>query len=140
MTTNPLHGKSRIFAWILQIIDIVILGQSLFFKFTSAPEAVALFQKLGVEPWGRYATGIVELAAIVLLLMPRSSAYGSLIAAGLMVGAISSHLTVLGIEVAGDGGTLFAMACLVFVSSLGVLWLRRTQLAFVHVRGAVVAN
>lgn len=136
MSFIPLHGKTRIIAWILQIIDVVILGQSLFFKFTGAPEAIALFQKLGVEPWGRYATGVVELAAIILLLIPRRSAYGSLLAALLMVGAIASHLTRLGIEVAGDGGTLFAMACVVFVSSLGVLWLRRAQIALVNVRGA----
>ncbi len=140
MTTLPLHGKRKLFSWILQILEAIILGQTLFFKFTGAPEAVALFQKLGVEPWGRYATGLVELLAVVLLLTPRLSAYGSLVAAGLMVGAIGSHLTVLGIEVAGDGGTLFAMACFVLLSSLVVLWLRRAQLALIRFRQAAGAN
>lgn len=127
-STKSIHGKARIGSWIAQLIAAVILGQTLFFKFSGAPEALALFESLGAEPWGRIGTGVVELIAVVLLLTPRLAAYGGLLAAGLMVGAIGSHLTRVGIEVNGDGGTLFAMAWVVLFSGLVVAYLRRHEL------------
>jgi hypothetical protein len=128
---NPrgsLHGKTRIVSWIAQLAAAVILGQTLFFKFSGAPESVQIFEQLGAEPWGRIGSGVMELVAVVLLLTPRLAALGGLLASGLMVGAIGSHLTRLGIEVAGDGGTLFAMAWVVLISGTAVAYLRRGQL------------
>jgi len=121
-------GSARI-ALVLRLIIAGILGQTLFFKFTAAPESVHIFETLGVEPWGRIGSGLVELAAIVLILS-RYAAYGALLAAGTMVGAIGAHLTLLGVEVAGDGGLLFILALLVLASALGVLWIRRLELPF----------
>ena len=115
-------------SWLLQLIAAAILFQTLFFKFTAAPEAVALFEKLGVEPWGRLVLGGIELLVGIALLVPRTALLGALAAAGLMVGAIASHLLILGIEVGGDGGSLFAMACITLVAALGVIWLRRGRL------------
>ncbi|MFX6288831.1 DoxX family protein, partial [Acinetobacter baumannii] len=80
--------------------------QTLFFKFTAAPESVFIFSTLGIEPWGRIGTGIAELIASVLLLIPSTTVFGALLAMGIMGGAIVSHLAVLGIEVRGDGGQL----------------------------------
>ncbi|MEL6184205.1 MAG: DoxX family protein [Myxococcota bacterium] len=114
--------------WILRIVPAVILLQTLFFKFTGAPESVHIFETIGAEPVGRYVSGLVELAAAVLLLIPAASALGAAVAAGVMVGAIGSHLTLLGIEVQGDGGLLFALAWTVLLSSLAVLWLERGRL------------
>jgi len=108
----------------------VILGQSLFFKFTGAPEAVYIFERLGVEPWGRYATGIVELVTVVFLLIPRTAGVGALLAIGLMVGAVGSHLTVLGINVQGDGGTLFGMAIVTLIAAVIVARIRRKEIPF----------
>lgn len=118
-------------AWIAQIIAAVILGQSLFFKFIGAPEAVQLFTALGVEPWGRLTVGTVELVTVVLLLVPRTAALGAIVALGLMVGAIGSHLTVLGVNLQGDGGALFAMALMVLAASVTVGFLRRRELPVV---------
>lgn len=126
--SNTLHGKARVISWIAQLAAAAILGQTLFFKFSGAPEAVAIFQKLGAEPWGRIGTGVAELITVLLLLTPRLAAFGGLLAAGLMVGAIGSHLTRLGIEVEGDGGTLFAMAWVVLICGLLVAYLRREAL------------
>lgn len=111
--------------WTLQLTAAAILGQTLFFKFTGAPEAVYIFETLGVEPFGRLFTGGMEAIAVVLLLVPRLAAAGAALAAGLMVGAIASHLGPLGIEVQGDGGALFAMALIVAAAAAGVLGLRR---------------
>lgn len=118
-------------SWIAQIIVAVLLGQSLFFKFTGAPEAVQLFTALGVEPWGRLTVGMVELVTVVLLLVPRTAAFGAVMALGMMVGAIGSHLTVLGIDLQGDGGALFAMAWIVMAAALSVAILRRGELPVV---------
>ncbi|HSM17456.1 MAG TPA: DoxX family protein [Gemmatimonadales bacterium] len=124
---HPLRNALRL-SWVAQIIAAVILGQSLFFKFTGAPEAVYIFERLGVEPWGRYATGIVELVTVVLLLIPRTAGVGALLAIGLMVGAVGSHLTVLGINVQGDGGTLFGMAIVTLIAAVIVARIRRKEI------------
>jgi len=115
-------------------VAAAILGQTLYFKFSGAPEAVALFTRLGVEPWGRIATGVVESIAVILLLSPRLAAIGAGLSTCLMLGAIFSHLTVLGISVAGDGGLLFALAWVVLACSLSVVWLRRRQLPLLGAR------
>src|SRR5215469_1466504 len=94
-------------SWACRVIAAVILLQSLFFKFTAAPESVYIFTKVHAEPWARIGSGVVELIAASLLLIPRTVWAGALLAIGVMAGAIVSHLTVLGIEVMGDGGLLF---------------------------------
>jgi uncharacterized membrane protein YphA (DoxX/SURF4 family) len=124
-------NNAKRISWVAQITAAVILGQSLFFKLTGAPEAVQLFTALGVEPWGRLAVGAVELVTVVLLLVPRTAAFGAIVALGLMVGAIGSHLTVLGIDLHGDGGALFAMAWIVLAASLTVAILRRREIPVV---------
>jgi uncharacterized membrane protein YphA (DoxX/SURF4 family) len=120
-------------SWMLQIVVAVILLQTLFFKFTGAPESVYIFSTLGAEPWGRIASGVVEMIAAILLLLPATVTIGAVLAVGVMVGAIMSHLTVLGIEVQGDGGLLFALALTVFVGSAIVLVLRRRDIPLVGV-------
>ena len=118
----------KILSWVLRITAAVILGQTLFFKFAAAPESVYIFTKVGAEPWGRIGSGIVALVSALLLLTPRFTWLGSVIALGVMAGAIFSHLTVLGIEVQGDKGLLFALAIIVFVASAFNLVLHRTEI------------
>jgi uncharacterized membrane protein YphA (DoxX/SURF4 family) len=121
-------NRSSILSWVLRVVAAGILLQTLFFKFTGAEESVYIFRTLGAEPWGRIASGVLELVASVLLLWPGRTVYGAGLAAMLMVGAIGSHLTRLGIVVQDDGGLLFGMAVIVLVSSLALLWLHRTEL------------
>jgi hypothetical protein len=125
---------ARVLAWTLQLLAAGILGQTLFFKFSGAPESVYIFETLGAEPWGRLGSGVVELFAVLLLVRARTAALGGLLAAGVMVGALGAHLTRLGIEVEGDGGTLFALACVTFVAGLAVTWLRRGSLPLIGSR------
>jgi len=125
-------SKSQLTAsWIAQIAAAGILLQTLFFKFTGAPESVYIFERLGAEPWGRLASGVAELAAGIALLVPATAAAGAAAALAIVAGALASHLTVLGIEVQGDGGLLFALACVVFLSSLVVVVLRRRELPWI---------
>ena len=130
-TTRSLSRSSRITSWTAQIVAAAILGQTLFFKFAAAPESIALFEKLGAEPYGRIGLGIVELIAVILLLVPRTAVLGGVLTVGLMSGAVVSHLTVLGIDTNGDGGALFALAIVTLVSGLVVTGLRRAELPIV---------
>ena len=115
-------------SWVLQLSVAVILLQTLYFKFTGAEESVYIFSTLGMEPWGRYLSGIAELMAAALLLIPGFAPFGALLSLGVISGAIVSHLTVLGIEVRGDGGLLFALAVIVFVCSLAIVAIRWREL------------
>src|SRR6266481_5308211 len=118
-------------SWICRLAAAAILLQTLYFKFTGAEESVYIFTKVGLEPWGRYASGVVELFAAVLLVFPRNSWLGALLAIGVMLGAIGSHLTRLGIVVKNDGGLLFALALIVFVTALVTLFIHRRQIPFI---------
>lgn len=111
----------KYFIWILRILATAILFQTLYFKFTAAPESVYIFSTLHVEPFGRLFAGFSELIAGALLLSPLY-AFGAAMAAGIMFGALASHIFVLGIVVQNDGGLLFCLALVVLFSSLILIW------------------
>jgi len=115
-------------AWVLRLLSAVILLQTLFFKFTASPESVYIFTTVGMEPWGRIGSGIAELVAAILILIPRYTWLGALLAMGIMSGAIFFHLTILGIEVQGDSGLLFVYALFVFISCAVLLFMNRDKL------------
>ena len=118
-------------SWTARIIVAVILLQTLFFKFTGAEESRYIFTTLmgpEFEAVGRIGSGVVELVAAILLIIPSKAWLGSVIALGTISGAIFSHLTMLGIEVKGDGGLLFGLAVTVFVFSAVVLLIHRKEL------------
>jgi len=131
---KPMSTPVLVVSWIARIAAAIILLQTLFFKFTAAPESVFIFTKVGAEPWGRIGSGIVELMAAVLLLTPRFVWAGAFLALGVMAGAIVSHLTVLGIEVQGDKGLLFFLAIAVLVTSAIALFLHRGQIPVIGSR------
>jgi len=114
--------------WILSILAAIIMLQTLYFKFTGAEESVYIFSSLGIEPWGRILTGILELIASILILWPRTTGIGALLAMCLMGGAILSHLAILGIDVMNDGGQLFIYALIVFIASSGLVFSYGNQL------------
>ncbi len=113
---------------VLRVIAAGILLQTLYFKFTGAPESVYIFSQLGIEPWGRFFTGFIELAVSILLLIPATSTIGALVSLGVMGGAILSHIFILGIQVQNDGGTLFFLAVTVFLCSLVIVYFNRARL------------
>lgn len=128
MKTCPIHrGVSRVFQW----IAAGILLQTLYFKFTGAAESRFIFSALGVEPWGRVGTGVLELVAALMLLWPGTVVFGAGLTLGLMTGAVGAHLTRLGIVVQDDGGLLFALAVTAWGSSAIVLWLWRESIPWI---------
>jgi uncharacterized membrane protein YphA (DoxX/SURF4 family) len=133
----------------LSLFSAAIFIDSLRFKFTDAPEtqeifgrlnawatsfgADGIFDKTGI--FSQYVIGSAELVASALLLIGLLSRFikfgvlGNLIALGVMTGAVSFHLfTPLGIDPNNDGGLLFVMAVLVWLSQVVMLWLRRDVL------------
>lgn len=124
--------KTIILSWVLRILAATLLLQTLFYKFSGAEESIYIFSTLGMEPWGRIGTGVVELVASVLILIPRTTFFGAVLATGTMSGALFFHLTRLGIEVRGDHGQLFIYALLVFTSSGILAWMFRRQLLCVR--------
>jgi uncharacterized membrane protein YphA (DoxX/SURF4 family) len=122
------NKQRTIVTWIFRLIAAGIMLQTLFFKFTSAPESVYIFSELGMEPWGRIGIGVMELIASVLILIPYTTAFGAILGLGLMSGALFFHLTRLGIVVQNDSGQLFIYALLVFISCLILVVIGRVQI------------
>lgn len=129
-----MKGIEIYISWAARIVVAIILTQTLFFKFTGAEESRYIFTTLmgpEYEAVGRIGSGIVELVAAVLLLIPSTSWLGALLSLGTITGAIFSHLTMLGIVVKDDGGLLFGLAVAVFVLSVVVLVLHRRDIPIV---------
>jgi len=136
-----MHNLTRpqtVASWALQLAVAGILLQTLFFKFTGAEESVFIFSSVGrfvgvpaVEPWGRIGSGVIELLASILLLVPASASLGAMLTIAVIAGAIGSHLLILGIAVKGDGGLLFGLALAALTGSVIVLFLRRAQIPVV---------
>ena len=107
------HARSFVWmSWVLRLIVAVILVQTLFFKFTAARESVYIFSTLGMEPWGRVGSGVFELVASILLLIPSTITLGAAMAVAATGSAILFHLFRVGIAltVVGDHGELLALA------------------------------
>ena len=121
--------KNPIFIWIVKLLAVVILVQTLYFKFTGAEESIYIFTKLGIEPFGRIGSGIVELIASILILIPRTTLLGALLGLGTMLGAIFSHLFVLGIEVKNDGGELFILAIITLLCCVILIIQNRNKIS-----------
>ena len=124
------------FLWALSAYIAMVFVQSLFFKFTGAPESIYIFSTLrdwsGIalfEPAGRWIIGLSELTASLLLFLPRTRIFGAALAICIMTGAIFFHLfSPIGIVILGDGGELFTLACGVWISGWLILALSRDEI------------
>lgn len=123
-----------VFYWIIRIIPAIIMLQTLFYKFTAAPESVAIFSKLHAEPFGRIGTGIIELIASILILIPNKSRFGAILGFGTMFGAVISHFFILGISVNNDGGQLFTLALITLLCCSIVLFEERKKISIFQKR------
>jgi uncharacterized membrane protein YphA (DoxX/SURF4 family) len=121
----PTDSKAlRTLSWAARLIAAAILAMAGVTKLSGAPDAIALFTLLGVEPWGRLGLGTVELFTAVLLLPPRTARLGGLGGAGLMTGAILTHLLKIGVSYGGDP-SLFIMALVTLVAAGTTAYLHR---------------
>lgn len=123
-----LARHQAVLSWTCRLVAAGIMLETLFFKFTGAPESVYIFSKMNLEARWRYGQGIWELVASILLLLPRTGWAGGILTLGALGAAIVSHLTVLGIEIQGDRGLLFGMAWTAFLSAVVVTFLHRREI------------
>ena len=117
----------KVVLWILRLVPAMILLQTLYFKFTAHPQSVKLFTQIGMEPYGRIGTGVIELIAAILLLIPRFTGYGAILGLIMMTGALYFHLTKIGIYFDGDA-VLFMYAVITFVCCAILVFLYKNQL------------
>ena len=102
--------------WVLQILAALMFLMSGGMKLAGVPMQVEMFGKIGIGQWFRYVTGTIEIVSAILLFMPRTAAVGASLLVVTMLGAIATHLLVLG------GSPLPAIVLLVVTASIA--WYR----------------
>ena len=114
------------------MIAVIIMLQTLLFKFSAADQSVELFSKLAGkhEAYLRVGTGIIELLASILLYIPKTTWLGALLTIGVMTGAILGHITKIGINHNNDHGLLFGAAIYILIISAIILFKERKQIPF----------
>lgn len=117
---KPIDIMKHKISFTIRFLVAIILLQSLYFKFGSHEQAIHIFSTLGVEPWGRFLIGGIELVLAIAILLPITKSIANTLTGLLMIGAIGAHLfTPLGIVVRwngqNDGGQLFAMGVAVII-------------------------
>ena len=120
--TSPVRlGRTgRIALWAVQIAlagMFLLAGGS---KLAGAAAMVALFDAIGVGQWFRYVTGGIEIVSAVALLVPSLVPFGAVALVATMVGAVATHLFIV-------GGSP-AVPAVLLLGSLAVAWTRRNQL------------
>lgn len=111
-----------------RLIVAAIFGFTAYTKFAGTPQAIYIFQRIGMESAGRYGVAILETIAIVLLLIPKTAWRGAILGCLMMFGAICMHLTMGEINIMGDGGLLFASAIVVLFCCISILVFHRADL------------
>lgn len=122
LQNKAMLSLSKYISLFIRMVAALIMLQTLFFKFAASEESVYIFTKIGLEPWGRWGSGALELAASILLLIPVTAWLGSLLGIALMSGALFFHFTTLGFAVMDDGGYLFFLCLVVLICCLYVFW------------------
>lgn len=114
-----LNQKQRtIVVWVLQLLVAGIFAIGSLPKFTGG--ATALAEKLPMGNLTVIAIGLAEVAAIVLIVIPRTALIGGGLATLVMLGAVGSH--VVGLE--GEFATMFVLALVALAGAVGVVALR----------------
>jgi putative oxidoreductase len=119
-TATP--GKAlNIALWTLQALVAFALVAAGSGKLVGSRDMIALFDAVGAGQWFRYVTGSLEVVGGLLLIVPGKTAFGALLLACVMAGAVVAHLTVLHTAPTAPF-VLFALTAL-------IAWGRRSQLA-----------
>ena len=112
---------SNIALWTLQVLVALAFGAAALGKLVGSADMVALFDAVGIGQRFRYATGSLEALGAALLIVPGKTAFGAVLLACVMAGAVVAHLTVL--------QTAPTAPIVLFVLTALIAWGRRSQLA-----------
>lgn len=103
-------STGKVFNVVLWVLQIAAAGMFLmvgFLKLSGNPQLVGLFEAIGLGQRFRYLTGSLEVAGAILLLVRRLSGLGALMLFGVMIGAVITHVLIVG------GSPLMAIILLV---------------------------
>jgi len=129
--------KETIFIWLFRIALAVLYLMMSLPKFSGQDITIHIFSTLGVEPWGRILTGVIEFIIFLLVLLPKTTVYGAILSLGTIVVAILLHFTVLGLVVKNasgsitDGGQIFITALIILALTLINLFIHRESIPFI---------
>lgn len=112
----------------LKFFPILLFFSSGFSHIIGQEASVLIFSDLGVEPFGRYFIGTLELLVGFLMIMPGRSLEAGIIGLVLSLGMVALHLTILGIELNGDNGYRFSLALILLTACLGLIIVHRADI------------
>ena len=120
MSINLLSRPARIAAWSLQALGAAAFLAAGIPKLMGAAPMVQLFDTIGIGQWFRYVTGGIEIGSALLLLIPPAAAFGAILLACTMIGAIVAHVFILHTS-PGSPAVLLVLLC-------AIVWVRRGQI------------
>src|SRR3954451_20057628 len=115
--TAPRSRSANVLLWIGQVVAAGMFLMAGGAKLAGAAPMVAMFATIGIGQWFRYLTGTIEVVSAVLLLIPSLAFFGAAALASTMVGAIFTHLFIIG----GNP----AVPIVLLATTAAVAWVRR---------------
>ena len=120
MMTGVLSRPSTVIVWALQLLAAAMFFFAGGSKLAGVPMMVQLFDAIGAGQWFRYLTGAIEVTGAAGLLLPAAAPYAAVMLAVTMIGAVMTHLFIVG----GNP----AMPIVLFAALSAIVWIRRGQL------------
>ena len=111
----------RVILWLLTIVSGGMFLLAGILKLAGVQMEVDLFAAVGIGQWFRYVTGLLEVGGAIGLFVPAVATFASLLLATVMLGAIATHLFIVG------GNPLVPI--LLLGATLTIAWLRREQIS-----------
>jgi len=106
--------------WVLSVIlALAFLGAGAA-KLSAQPMMVTEFAVFGYPQWFMYLTGLIEIVAAILLLVPRLAGIGAGLLVCVMVGALYSHL-------AHGQSEAIRLPAILLVASIALAWVRSVR-------------
>ena len=109
----------RVALWVGQVLVAAAFLAAGGSKLVGVPAMVVLFDAIGIGQWFRYVTGAIEMGSAIALLVPSLAPYGALALVATMVGAVFTHIFIVG------GSPLPPLVLL--AASAAIAWARRDQ-------------
>ena len=112
-------SAGRVVLWVGQLLVAAVFLMAGGSKFAGVPAMVAMFNAIGIGQWYRYLTATIEVGSAIALLVPSLAPYGALVLVSTMIGAVFTHLFIVG------GSPLPALV--LGAASAAIAWARRDQ-------------
>lgn len=111
-TSQRSFKATNVSLWVLQVVTAAAFLMAGFGTLSGYPMMVETFDKIGIGQWFRYVTGAIEIASAILLLIPRMTPVGAALLFCTMIGAVLSHLLLIG------GSPVPALVLLCFTATI----------------------